>query len=103
MAERGFELVPDSPVAGAILAYALARKGLVEQARALLEAETEGGSLIGTETMASPAWMELGETGRALMALESGFATRCTWLLPMLGDPRIEALDCEPLKAAIFK
>lgn len=103
MAERGFELLPDSPVAGSILAYALAREGLVEKARALLEAETEGGSSIGSETMASPAWMELGETEYALKALESGFATRCTWLLTMLGDPRLKALNSEPLKAIIFK
>jgi len=103
MAERGFELLPESPVAGAILAYALAREGLVEKARALLEAETEGGSSIGSETMASPAWMELGETEYALKALESGFATRCTWLLTMLGDPRLKALNSEPLKAIIFK
>jgi len=103
MAEQGFKQLPDSPVAGAILAYALAREGLVEKARALLEAETEGGSSIGSETMASPAWMELGETECALQALESGFATRCTWLLTMLGDPRLKALNCEPLKAIIFK
>jgi len=103
MAEGGFKLLPESPVAGAILAYARARAGLVDEARALLEAETKRGSLIGSETMASPAWMELGETGCALTALESGFATRCTWLLQMLGDPRIEALDSEPLRAIIFK
>ena len=36
-------------------------------------------------------------------ALESGFETRCTWLLPMLNDPRIGCLDCKPLKDTIFK
>ncbi len=103
MAERGFKLLPESPVAGAILAYAQAREGLLEKARALLEAETESGSLIGSQTMATLAWMELGETDCALMALKSGFATRCTWLLPLLDDPRIEALNSEPLRALIFK
>lgn len=103
MAEQSFELLPESPVSGAILAYALARDGQVEKARALLESETKAGLPIGSNTMASPAWTELGENNLALTALESGFETRCPWLLPMLNDPRVACLDCEPLKAAIFK
>lgn len=58
---------------------------------------------MGSNTMAAPAWTELGENGLAMAALESGFETRCTWLLPMLNDPRIDCLDCGPLKASIFK
>lgn len=103
MAEQSFQLLPESPVSGAILAYALARAGRAEEAKALLESETTGGFLIGTNTMASPAWVELGENRLALAALESGFATRCTWLLTMLNDPRLDSLDCEPLRAAIYK
>ena len=103
MAEQSYDLLPESPVSGAILAYALARDGLVDKARALLESETKAGLRVGSNTMASPAWTELGENGLALSALEWGFETRCTWLLPMLNDPRIDCLDCEPLKASIFK
>jgi DNA-binding winged helix-turn-helix (wHTH) protein len=103
MAEQSYDLLPESPASGAILAYTLARDGLVDKARALLESETKAGLPIGSNTMASPAWTELGENGIALSALEWGFETRCTWLLPMLNDPRIDCLDCEPLKASIFK
>jgi len=103
MAEQSFELLPESPVIGAIFAYTLARDGRTRKARALLESETKGGIRIGSTTMASPAWMELGEKASALAALHSGFATRCTWLLPMLNDPRIHSLDCEPMTAAIFR
>jgi DNA-binding winged helix-turn-helix (wHTH) protein len=103
MAEQSYDLLPESPVAGAILAYTLAREGRVEKARALLESETKAGLPIGSNTMASPAWTELGENGLAMSALESGFETRCTWLLPMLNDPRIGCLDCKPLKDTIFK
>ena len=102
LAEQSVELLPESPVAGALLAYALARRGLAEQARALLESQTRSGTPIGSNTMAAPAWMELGEPGCALAALESGFSTRCPWLPQMLGDPRLGALDIEPLKAAIY-
>lgn len=102
MVKQSFEQLPDSPVTGAILAYALAREGLVDQARTLLESQTKTGIVIGSNTMAAHAWLELGEPGFALAALESGFATRCTWLLTMLNDPRFETLDCEPLKGAIY-
>jgi len=103
MAKYSFELLPYSPVAGAILAYALARDGLLENAWTLLESETSDELPIGLNTMASPAWVELGENDLALAALESGFETRCTWLLPMLNDPRVACLNCEQLKASIFK
>ena len=103
MAEQSFEMLPDSPVAGAVLAYALAREGLAEQARALLESQTSAGFVIGSNTMASVTWVELGENARALAALESGFATRCTWLLTVLNDPRCKAINCELLKKAVYK
>jgi len=103
MASRCFELLPESPVNGAILAYALARDGRLEKARTLLDSETRSGLPIGSNTVASPAWIELGENDLALAVLESGFATRCCWLLQMLNDPRIACLNCEPLKASIFK
>ena len=103
MAERSFELLPESPTCGAILACALARAGGAKKARALLESRTTGGLAIGTHTLASLAWVELGEDDLAFKALESGFATRCTWLLPVLNDPRLEGLDTHALKAAIFK
>jgi len=102
MAEQSVELLPESPVAGALLAYALARRGLAERARALLESQTRSGAPIGSNTMAAPAWLELDEAGSALAALESGFTARCTWLPQMLGDPRIGALNIEPLRAAIY-
>jgi len=102
MAEQSFEMLPESPVAGAILAYTLARMGRTKKARALLESKTKGGIPIASNTMASPAWMELGEEASALAALHSGFATRCTWLLQMLNDPRLHSLDLEPMSAAIF-
>jgi tetratricopeptide (TPR) repeat protein len=103
MAEQSYDLLPESPASGAILAYALARDGIADRARALLESETKAGLLVGSNTLAALAWTELGEKGLALSALESGFETRCTWLLPMLHDPRLECLDCGPLKASIFK
>lgn len=103
MARRSYELLPESPVCGAILAYALVRDGCTKKARALLDSETRGGLSVGSNTMASPAWVELGENGLAMRALEWGFVNRCTWLLPMLGDPRIAALNSEPLRACIFK
>ena len=102
MAEKSLELLPESPVAGAVLACALARAGLAERARTLLESETRSGDRIGSNTMAAPAWMELGEAGAAIAALESGFANRCTWLPQMLSDPRIGALNVEPLRVAIY-
>ena len=101
MAKQSFEQLPDSPVAGAILAYALAREGLAEQARAVLESQIKSGIVIGFNTMAGYAWLELGEPGFALAALKSGFATRCTWLLTMLNDPRCKILNYEPLKEAV--
>ena len=102
MAEHSFELLPESPVVGAVLACALARAGLAERAGTLLESQTRSGDGIGSNTMAAPAWMELGEAGAALAALESGFASRCTWLPQMLSDPRIVALKIEPLGVAIY-
>ena len=102
MAEKSLELLPESPVAGAVLACALARAGLAERARTLLESETRSGNWIGSNTMAAPAWLELGEAAAAFAALESGFANRCTWLPQMLSDPRIGALNVEPLRVAIF-
>ena len=102
MAQQGFEQMPESPVSGAILAYALARAGAAKKARALLESKTKSGFLIGSNSLAGLAWLELGESAFALSALESGFATRCAWLLPMLNDPRIETLDCEQIKTAIY-
>lgn len=101
MAKQGFEALPDSPVAGAILAYTLAREGLREEARTLLDSQTGNGVVIGLYTLASLAWLELGEPRSAYAALESGFATRCTWLLPMLHDPRLESLNCESMKKTI--
>jgi hypothetical protein len=53
--------------------------------------------------MACPAWLELGDSGRALEALEAGTALRCPWLPMILHDPRIELLRTEPLYKAIFK
>lgn len=103
MAEQSYDLLPESPASGAILAYALARDGIADRARALLESETKAGLLVGSNTLAALAWTELGEKGLALSALESGFETRCTWLLPMLHDPRLECLDCGPLKVSIFE
>ncbi len=100
-AERSFELLPESPVAGAILAYALARARRTDEARALLGSTTKSGFLIGSNTMAAPAWMELGDASSAMSALEAGFAARCPWLLQMLRDPRLDALTREPLRAAI--
>ena len=102
MAEQSYDLLPESPASGVILAYALTRDGLVDKARALLESETKAGLLVGSNTMAAPAWTELGENDLALSALEWGFETRCTWLLLMINDPRIACLDCGPLKASIF-
>jgi len=102
MAELSVELLPESPLAAAILAYTLARNGRTKKARATLDAKTKGGIPIASHTMASPAWMELGEKASALAALHEGFATRCTWLLPMLNDPRLRSLDCEPMKSIIF-
>ena len=102
MAERGFAQLPESPAAGAILAYALARDQDGEKARSVLASRTPAGLSIGAHTLASLAWLELREPELALSALEAGFAQRCTWLLPMLWDPRFEALDLEPLRKDVF-
>ena len=102
MARHSLQRLPESPVAGAVLAYAFARAGQAEEARALLESQTRSGDQIGSNTMAAPAWMELGDADSAFAALESGFASRCTWLPQMLNDPRLRALDCDALKAAIY-
>ena len=101
MATRGYELLPESPVVGAILSYALARAGRADKARALLESRAKTGPRIGSNTMASAAWLELGENALAMTALESGFAIRCPWLLQMLNDPSFERLNCDPLKEAV--
>lgn len=101
MASRGFSLLRDSPVAGAILAYALARAGRTRKARGLLESQAKNGWRIGSNTIASTAWVELGENDLAIAALESGFSAHCPWLLTMLNNPRFEHLDCKPLKDAV--
>lgn len=103
LAERSFELLPESPVCGAVVAYARARAGSTAKARSLLASRRNGGILIGANTMAAPAWVALGDCEAALAAIESGFANRCTWLLPMLHDPRLASLDLESFKRVIFR
>jgi len=102
-AKDSFQLLPESPVAGSILAYAMARARQHGEGRALLESlakENIDGSL---SAMACPAWLELGDSERALAALEAGAAMRCPWLPVILHDPRINLLRGEPLFKAIHK
>jgi predicted Zn-dependent protease len=98
-----YQLLPESPVAGSILAYAMARAQQHSEARALLESLAKVNTAGAPGAMACPAWLELGDSGRALEALEAGTALRCPWLPMILHDPRIELLRTEPLYKAIFK
>ena len=98
-----FQLLPESPVAGSILAYTMARAQQHREGRALLESlanENKEGSL---SAMACPAWLEVGDSERALTALEAAAAMRCPWLPMILHDPRIDLLRNEPLFKAIYK
>ncbi len=102
MAEKSSKLLPESPASGAILAYALARQGRERKARKVLETTTPGGFRVGSNTLAALAWTELGEDRSAVAALESGFATRCSWLLSTLQDPRLAIDQREPFQQAVF-
>ena len=51
--------------------------------------------------MACPAWIELGDTRRALASLEAGVAAHCPWLMIILHDAGIATLHDKPLVAAL--
>jgi len=101
--KRSLEQLPESPVVGSFLAYAMARAQQQGEARALLESLAKKNSEGSVSAMACPAWLELGNRERALAALEAAAAMRCPWLPMILHDPRIDSLRTEPLFKAIFK
>jgi len=102
-AEHAFAQLPESPVVGSILAYALAKAGQHAQARILLETPSNDGMTLGTGTMACPAWLEIGDRKAALASLEAGAAMRCPWLPVILHDPRVESLRRESFCSSIYE
>ena len=101
--KRSLQQLPESPVVGAILAYAMARAQQHSEARAVLDSLAKENTAGALSAMACPAWLELGDSERALTALEAAAALRCPWLPMLLHDPRIDSLRTEPLFRAIYK
>ncbi len=101
--EGSFQQLPESPVAGSILAYAMSRAGQHDEGRSLLESLAKKNPEGSLSAMACPAWLELGDRERALTALEAAAAMRCPWLPMILHDPRVDLLRAEPLFKAIYK
>jgi len=97
-----FQQLPESPVVGSVLAYAMARAQQHGESRALLESLANKNKEGSLSAMACPAWLELGDSERALTAIEAAAAMRCPWLPMILHDPRIDSLRTEPIFKAIY-
>lgn len=101
LGKAAFQQLPESPVVGSVLAYAMARTSLHSEARALLESLANSNNAVSLSAMDCPAWLELGDRQRALTTLEAAAAIRCPWLPMILHDSRIDSLRAEPLFKAI--
>lgn len=55
------------------------------------------GARVGSNAMACPAWVVLGEKHNALEALHAAMEARSPWLILMLHDPRLADIRDEPL------
>jgi DNA-binding winged helix-turn-helix (wHTH) protein/Flp pilus assembly protein TadD len=86
-AGRSVAVIPDSPVAAAILAYALSASGRGAVARTVLERPSISGEpLSNVSSLACWAWLRLEEPRRALTTLQHGFERHCPYLPVVLRD-----------------
>jgi DNA-binding winged helix-turn-helix (wHTH) protein len=102
--ERGVELaqeharsLPYSDLAMAVHAYALARAGRADEARAILERlQWLSRERFVPRSFTPAVHVALGDHDAALAELRVSDETRCPWFLQMLADPRLKPLHGRP-------
>jgi tetratricopeptide (TPR) repeat protein len=93
MAKQCFSLLPESPVAAAILACTLAASGQAAEARSLLESPSISEEPFGNvSSYACWAWLRLEEPHRALRTLHHCSELHCPQLPIVLRDPALRPI-----------
>jgi tetratricopeptide (TPR) repeat protein len=91
------ERAPYFDLATAVHAYALARAGRGDEARALLDRlQWLGRERFVMSTFNAAVYVELGEHDAALAALRASCENRCPWFFQTLADPRLKPLHGRP-------
>ena len=89
--------VPHLDVAIAAHAYALARTGQADEARAALEQlEWRARERFTITGFNAAVYLELGAPDQAIKVLRDSMENRCPWFFQMLADPRLKALHGHP-------
>jgi tetratricopeptide (TPR) repeat protein len=97
MANQLARRLPYFDIAGSVQAYALARAGRADEARAVLERlQWLGRERYVLTTFSAAAYVALGETEMALAELRTAEKARCPWFFQTLADPRLESLRQHP-------
>jgi len=88
---------PHLDIANAIHAYALARAGLSEEARDILERlQWLTRERFVLRSFASAAYAALGDVEEAMAELRAADEARCPWFFQLLADPRLAPLHDHP-------
>ncbi|MGP8174828.1 MAG: winged helix-turn-helix domain-containing tetratricopeptide repeat protein [Terracidiphilus sp.] len=89
--------LPHFDLATAVQAYALAREGRADEARAILERlQWLSRERFVLNSFTPAVYVALGDLDAALAELRASAGARCPWFFQMLADPRLKPLHARP-------